>query len=190
MPRTLPLLVLVAGAPASGKTTLARCLADALPLPLLSRDPIREILADAMSVEVVQGQSFAVPSFRVFLALIAELLAAGVGLVAESNFFRGESEDHLRPLVQLSRKVLIHCDPPREVSIGRFVERFEQGGERHWSSSERHRIAQLQAGELSDAWQRAEPLDLRVPTLCVDTTDGYAPDLEATVTFVRSAATG
>ena len=42
-----PLLVLVAGAPASGKTTLARRLAAELGLPVLHRDLIRNAIADA-----------------------------------------------------------------------------------------------------------------------------------------------
>src|SRR4051794_10844242 len=43
-----PLAVVVSGIPASGKTTLARQLALALELPLVSKDVIKEALFDAL----------------------------------------------------------------------------------------------------------------------------------------------
>ena len=43
-----PRLVLVTGAPASGKTTLADRLGPALCLPVLSRDRLKALLADAL----------------------------------------------------------------------------------------------------------------------------------------------
>ncbi|MFI5523786.1 hypothetical protein [Streptomyces platensis] len=41
--------VLVNGLPAAGKTTLARALADALTLPLFSKDAVKETLADTLA---------------------------------------------------------------------------------------------------------------------------------------------
>ena len=43
-----PLIVLVNGAPASGKTTLSRRLAGDLGLPLLAKDAIKEVLYDTL----------------------------------------------------------------------------------------------------------------------------------------------
>jgi len=43
-PTPKPPLVIVSGAPASGKTTLALLLAERLPLPLLSKDRLRQIV--------------------------------------------------------------------------------------------------------------------------------------------------
>ena len=65
----LPLVVLVSGRPASGKTTLARHIAHRLKAPVISRDPITEALA-----ETFQRRSHEVsnPSFAVFWRLIHE----------------------------------------------------------------------------------------------------------------------
>jgi predicted kinase len=41
-------IVVVCGPPASGKTTLARAIADDLRLPLLSKDAVKEVLFDAL----------------------------------------------------------------------------------------------------------------------------------------------
>lgn len=44
------LVVLVNGLPGSGKTTLAKALADTLGLPLFSKDRVKETLADMLGV--------------------------------------------------------------------------------------------------------------------------------------------
>jgi hypothetical protein len=74
------------------------------------------------------------------------------------------------------------------VSVRRFVERLERG-ERHHAAiaGDRARIALLQAGQPVDSWERAvDPVDIDVPTLRVDTTNGYTPDVDAIIAFVRT----
>src|SRR5512136_2128322 len=46
--RPIPTLILVTGLPCTGKTTLARRLADGFSLPLLTKDPLKEILFDGL----------------------------------------------------------------------------------------------------------------------------------------------
>jgi hypothetical protein len=117
------------------------------------------------------------------------MLEAGRGVVAESNFYRGLAEAELRPLTDVAATVSIHCHTALEVSVRRFQARLERG-EREWPAGDVARLAQLRAGELPEAWARAQPLDLGVPTLRVDTTDGYVPGLEAMVEFVRRSSPG
>ena len=182
-----PLLVLVSGAPATGKTTLARRLSEALPLPLLAKDRFREIVADAFEVRSrAESETLIGPTFAIYLTVLDDLLAAGIGAIAECNFFRGVAERDLRPLTARACTVIIHCQTTRELSIRRFVGRFEEGG-RHPCFFDGERVKQIRAGQRLESWDRAEPLELGVPTLCVDTADGYVPNLNAIVTFIRSA---
>ena len=118
-PGPKPPLVIVSGAPASGKTTLARLLADRLPLPLLAKDRLRQIFRDAFDADTrEENRRLLNPGFVVFYELIAELLRAGVGVVAECNFHRGISEPELRPVAALGTPVIVHCQVDRALSVG------------------------------------------------------------------------
>jgi predicted kinase len=187
-----PRLVVVSGAPATGKTTLARRLSDALPLPLLARDAIGTIVADAFGADFGQssehGRALLQSTIALYYAMLDQLLSAGVSVLTESTFHRGISERELRPCIAHARTILIHCPTARDVSVGRFIERRERE-ERHPATIPRHeeRIALLRAGECVGSWQRAEdPMDLDVLTLRVDTTRGYVPDFDTIVSFVQS----
>ena len=173
-------VVLVTGAPASGKSTLARALARELRLPLLARDTVTEALAKSFqcaSREVTQA------SFAAFWRLIADQVATGLGAVAETNLHRGVSEPAVRDLAQRAGVVLVHCTVARELSVRRFNERHERG-ERNACFEDGQRLASLQERSANESWEQAQPLDLPLPLLVVDTTDGYNPTLSQIVRFV------
>ena len=181
----------VSGAPASGKTTLAPLLADRLPLPLLAKDRLRQIFRDAFEADTLEEvRRLLTPGFIVFYELIAELLRSGVGVVAECNFHRGISEPEMRPVAALGSTVIVHCQVERALSVQRFIarDRLHLPDRRYAFDGER--IAELERGIPQDAWELAEPIEIGAPVLRVDTTDGYAPDLDAVVAFIREQTLG
>ncbi len=181
-----PQLVIVGGPPASGKSTLARRLADALSLPLLSRDAITEWIAERAGTEgLPETERLARGAIRVFYETGAELLRGGVGVVMEQAFQRGVAEDQVRPLLEHARAVQITCALPPEEAVRRYVARFERG-ERHAAHFDAERIERVRSGRRQIDWSRFEPLDLEIPTLRVDTVDGYAPPFEDLVAFAAS----
>src|SRR4051794_27100966 len=92
-PTTKPLLVIVSGAPATGKTTLAPLLAERLRLPMLAKDWLRQIMYEAFDAHTrEQSRALLGPGFKIYLGLISQLLRSGIGVVAECNFHRGVSE--------------------------------------------------------------------------------------------------
>jgi len=118
----------------------------------------------------------------VLYLVVGRLLAADVSVVCESAFRRRAAEPDLRPLVGLARTVLLHCQTTEAVAFSRYVERVESGRRRP-CHGDGERIALVRSGQLRLAPDLYEPPDLGIPTLRVDTTEGYAPGFEAIVAF-------
>jgi predicted kinase len=180
-----PALVIVSGAPGSGKTTLAQRLSGDLRLPLLDKDRLKETLADAMGVpaDVPASMRLGDGAYAVLYLTVASLLGAGCGAVVESNFRRGVSEPDLLPLVGRGNDAcLIHCTAAAATLTARYAERFARG-ERHAVHLDADRAAGL-ADDLAAG--RFDPLELPIPTLVVDTTDRLRPPYEAIREFAAS----
>lgn len=183
-----PLLVLVSGAPGSGKSTLARRLADqdALWLPLLSVDAFKRGLAETQGSDLALDPAARsrIPEAAVgaFFAAIAYFVGSGMSVIAEFSFRRGLAERDLAPFLVLARVVNVHCALDPAEAQRRFLAR------------ERARHSPVAgAGSVSDQmlrgtfdWTVFGPLALNAPQLHVDTTQGYAPSLEAIVAFARA----
>ncbi|MHB0878543.1 MAG: AAA family ATPase [Anaerolineae bacterium] len=182
-----PMLLVISGAPGSGKTVLAARLAPMLGLPAIGKDMLKETLADAMgteSLEQSQVQGFA--AIMVMYAVAAALLRAGVDTILESNFDH-RSEDELGALVAQARAAHICCQVTTDLCLSRYQARAGQT-ERHRCHFDRERLAAATPEVLAMRWRGYIPPRLSVPTLTVDTTDGYAPTLEAVAAWVRQAA--
>ena len=181
-----PLLVLVSGKPGSGKSTLAGRLADALSLPLVSRDAIRGGLGETLGVaddDLVGISAVTHISVGVFYGTITYLLDAGVSLVAEQSFRRGLDEHHFPPLTQRARTVIVHCHTPVEEAQRRFMARDRARG-----GGAALTVAQMERGVFD--WAVFDPLAVGVPILRVDTTQAYAPGLDAIIAFCRGNPVG
>jgi hypothetical protein len=169
-----PLLVLVNGAPGSGKTTLSELLGDRLRLPVVSKDRLRQSTLWTLGTAKLHDAPWG-PGL--WYGALEALLTSGMSAVGDMALFRGISEpDVASRLAPLARLLQIHCrcaDP---------LARFEA----------RTRADPLRAADL-DAL-RAEviplcrdldqPLDLGCPCIVVETDDGYDPSLDELVATV------
>lgn len=185
-----PALVIISGAPASGKTTLADRLSLDLRLPIVAKDELKEALADAIGppFDLPTSMRLGEGAYAMLYLVALRLLEARTGLIVESNFRRGVSETDLRPLLGRSDPALINCSAAPDVVQARYAARHERG-DRHPAHLDADRSAAL-ADDLAAG--RFEPLDLPIPTLVVDTTNGWRPaydDIRDFAAFPRASLT-
>jgi predicted kinase len=171
-------LVLVSGAPGSGKTTLARMLAEDLGMALLSKDTIKEALGDTLGAESVErSQELGRASVVVLRSLTEAQLELGIPVVVD-HVLRPAFAAEWLPVVEAANGVHVHCRAPVEVLVQRVEER--------WTSGMRHAV-HLDLERIGGEWEGLEPVEFDIPTLFVDTEDGYRPDYPTIVDFVEHA---
>jgi predicted kinase len=153
-----------------------------LGLPLIAKDDIKEAIGDVIpAADREASRQLGRATYRVLYMLAERLIEAGSGLVLESNFARNQAETSLAPLVARTRATLVQCDIPDDLAIQRYRERARLGV--------RHVVHKDDA--VLEAWSRGEQsdhsaLDLGIPVLHVDTSDGYRPSLAEVIAALRS----
>ena len=173
-----PVVVVVQGPPAAGKTTVARELAALLHLPLIAKDTVKEALFEALGTgDLAWSARLGAATYLVLGALVEESAGTGASLVLEGNFVHGsELEAQLAALP--TRIVQVHCSAPLEVLLERYASRA-----RHPGHLDNERIDALREAVES---RKHDPLELPGETIRIDTSGPV--DLAALA--VRIAETG
>ncbi len=103
IPNPAPRLLLITGAPASGKSRLAGELAQRYAGRSCSKDEIKEVLFDTLGQgDAAWSRRLSDASFALLFALAPRLLGADRLLLLEGNFRAGEHEAPLRRLLERS----------------------------------------------------------------------------------------
>lgn len=185
----VPWLILVTGAPATGKTALSVPLATRLQVPLLTKDAIKERLFDTLGWSDREwSKRLGIASFALLYDGIVAHLQAGAPLVVEANFkpqFDTTKFAALRERYPFTLLQLVLVATP-EALQARFAAR-NATGERHPghvdTSFEGEFAAQLKAGLYG-------PLDLPGTVVVVDTTNLATVNFSAVIETACEWVTG
>jgi predicted kinase len=182
---TQPLVVLVSGPPAAGKTTLARGLAPRLQLPLIAKDDIKESLSDTLQKTSLRwSKRLGAATWDVMFVLFERFVSAGASAIFESNFYPDLQRSRL--LTLRSRypflPVEIHCIADPVTLARRNNER-----ERHAAHHSRSGIT----AEIAATWALNNgALGLSEHLIEVDTGSPEPVDLDAIVAYIGEARHG
>lgn len=182
--RPTPVLI-VSGAPATGKTTLGKKLASEFTLPFLNRDGVKESLYDSLGAgDREWSLQLGVASSQLLFHFLERLVEAGQGLVVESNFVDRYDTPRFEAVLagHAARVVQIHCTAAAPVVIARYEERVARD-ERHPGHLGLAVLPELQAGLREGRWRA---LRLAAPCIPVNTTDAATLDHSGLYRAVRS----
>jgi hypothetical protein len=153
---------------------------------VICRDEIKEGMVHAHGDDFVPGvgDPLTVRTFPVFFEVLRVLVTAGVTVVAEAAVQDGPWRKGLEPLMGLARLRVVQCSVDEAVARERIERRQATAASRRV-----HADAQLLAAATHGdrrALTSFERLSLPVPSIAVDTTHGYAPDLGQVVGFLAA----
>jgi len=130
-----PYIIILAGIPASGKTTYGRHLVEKMSLPFISKDAIKEKLHDVLKFDNAEGnntQLYGRASYSVFYHIADCLMKAGTSFILESNFTAPTSTNILQQMIDERgyRAITVLFDADLAILQKRYEDR-EFTDERH-----------------------------------------------------------
>ena len=178
-------LIIVAGPPCTGKTTLAKKIAGKFNLLLLYKDGIKETLMDSLRAENrEESREIGIATYKVLYHLFESVMRTGNSLVIESNFYAEYDSEKLNTLTRKYgyATIQIQCRTDSKILFERYMERANSG-DRHPG----HFDLQYQNIESALKDGRTEPLKVEGKLIDLDTTDFDKIDYEKLYGIIESA---
>ena len=175
-----PKLIIITGRPGSGKSILAHLIAGEIRCPMISRDEIKEGYVNTIKTEhknISNDENLQI--YNTFFDVIGRLLDNRITLIAEAAFQNKLWFPKYEILNQKSDIKVILCKTDPELAHKRYLERKKADPLREYYH-----------GDAPVLFENGtyEYIQFPAPTLEVNTSENYNPDLKEIVSFIRSDA--
>lgn len=196
--------ILVAGMPASGKSTIAKYLAEQLKIPMISKDNLKEIMFDEIGFKSrAEKNKLGVASMKIMYHVAEQMMRVSVPYILENNFEDISKEELLQLLDKYGyTAVTVRLTGDYEKIYERFAAR-DRSPERHRGHVVNDCYPEVGAVDRAEA----KMLDLdgflygiehrgyerfvaNGPCIVVDTTDIVAVDMDNVLEQVKIAIVG
>ena len=127
------LMIIVTGAPATGKTTLSKKLGKRFNLPVINKDEIKETLFDSLGIKDNEwALKLGAASFQLTYVFVEKMLQTGKPFIVEGNFGNEyATKSFLDIKSRCNYKTLqLFCHAEDKVLYERYISR-DNSGERH-----------------------------------------------------------
>lgn len=185
-----PTCIIITGQPGAGKSTLAGKIAPRLHLPRLSRDELKEGYVNTF------GKSHSdLPNdtnkkvSRQFFSTVEEWLRADISLLIEAAFQHNVWLPAVTQWAQIAQIIVILCHTDPKLTMRRRLDRQVEDATRIFYHGETPIAHSKASGQRPPRHRYVEP-KLDVPTLTVDTTDQYRPNIETIIQFIKNHQNG
>lgn len=149
-----PLLIVVTGPPATGKSKVARELARRLRIPFISKDELKERLYETFGSGDDLETSIEAGALAILFSVVGSQLDAGISVVTESNFdTRSDTKPFRRLCNERDVRILqIHCTKAPEQVEASFAERAAPGRRHPGHEDEPEKAPEVRADVEAGRW--------------------------------------
>ena len=179
-----PLLIVVTGSLATGKTTLAHILANEINCPILSRDEFKEGYVNTLNLVHNQLEnSVDLHIYDAFFEATGLLVSKGISIIIEAAFQDKLWKPKLLDLSDKAEIKIIICKTNLDLIKARFTNRLSNNPNREKYHGDQS--VSLSKEKFTSLTENYKPVNIDVPTLQVDTTDNYNPAIEEIINFIK-----
>ncbi len=181
MTRPTPIIV-VAGPPASGKTTLAKAISEELRLPLIAKDAIKERLYDALGPgDREWSMRLGRATYPLLFDILSQELRADRTVIIDASFGPPIANREFAAIHQRwpFDALQLYCTAPHDVLLSRYAARAPTRHPGHLDASIQDEVAEA----LADG--RWAPLSLPGRCLAIDTTGPAEATLHRVIALAR-----
>jgi predicted kinase len=185
-------IIIFTGLPGTGKTTLSRQVAEALNIPLIAKDDIKEIMYDKIGwSDKAYSAKLAHATFGIMDYITEQHLKTGISIALESNYSPKLANERFQEWQQTYGCSItqVVCRTDIDVLARRYFER--QHTDRHPGHNDTGTIEEYRASFLQRIEnEENQPLAVDGPVRIVDTTDFGTVNAAEVIEWAKKAMYG